>query len=206
MTYTDATAMQYSSINNNSNAVTVTPPAGVPGVMVSFVDATPTQQRLEHHGDLPVHRSRRFVDAGGRWHMDVNMAANQVENTADVHVPASQSAARSQWRFRGPYCDEYQRQRVGGQRRQASLTAITQANADGTLGTVDVIVFSNTAANGNTNFYDGTQHTVSLLSALPSIIDPVTITGPGETGVRSRAGPARFGSLTPTPALGTPSR
>jgi hypothetical protein len=67
--------------------------------------------------------------------------------------------------------------------------AIIAANADAPL--ADTIVFSNSLAGGATNFYDGAPHTISLLTALPTITDPVTIAGPGAT------------VLTVAPASGT---
>jgi predicted outer membrane repeat protein len=47
--------------------------------------------------------------------------------------------------------------------------------------------------NGATNFYDGAQHTISLISALPVISNLVTITGPGSgllTVARSASAPS----------------
>src|SRR5207248_10755147 len=44
----------------------------------------------------------------------------------------------------------------------------------------DTIVFSNSTAGGAVNFYDGAAHTISVgATALPTITDPLTITGPG---------------------------
>jgi hypothetical protein len=54
--------------------------------------------------------------------------------------------------------------------------AITQANANPGA---DTIAFSNSTAGGAVNFYDGTQHTISLLTTLPFVTDLVTISGPG---------------------------
>ncbi len=55
--------------------------------------------------------------------------------------------------------------------------AINSANT--TLG-ADTIGFSNSTANGATNFYDGNPHTIILSSALP-ITDSVSITGAGSS-------------------------
>jgi predicted outer membrane repeat protein len=54
--------------------------------------------------------------------------------------------------------------------------AITAANADALP--ADFIVFSNNSANGSTNFFDGAQHSIGLLTALPAITNGVNITGP----------------------------
>ena len=43
----------------------------------------------------------------------------------------------------------------------------------------DTIVFSNTTAGGATNFYDGSQRTIALLTALPQFTKSVALTGPG---------------------------
>jgi hypothetical protein len=53
-------------------------------------------------------------------------------------------------------------------------------------------VFSNNTTGGNTNFYDGTQHTITInpLSALPTIADPLTINGPGASVLTITAGGA----------------
>ena len=41
------------------------------------------------------------------------------------------------------------------------------------------VVFGNSTAGGAIDFYDGTPHTIDLLTALPSIADNLTLTGPG---------------------------
>jgi hypothetical protein len=55
-------------------------------------------------------------------------------------------------------------------------TAITSANS---ASGADTIVFSTTTSGGATNFSDGSAHTISLLSPLPTITDSLTITGAG---------------------------
>jgi hypothetical protein len=55
--------------------------------------------------------------------------------------------------------------------------AITAADAD--TNAPQTINFSNSTAAGNTNFYHGTAHTITLASALPNITQDMPINGPG---------------------------
>jgi hypothetical protein len=59
--------------------------------------------------------------------------------------------------------------------------AITAADADTTA--PHTINFSNSTAGGNTNFYDGTAHTITLATALPNLARDMTIQGPGAGGL-----------------------
>jgi CSLREA domain-containing protein len=56
--------------------------------------------------------------------------------------------------------------------------ALIAANSPGQPG-LDTIAFSNTTANGATNFYDGSPHTIGLSAVLPTITDSISITGAG---------------------------
>ena len=71
---------------------------------------------------------------------------------------------------------------------------ITQANLDTAVGAADIITFSNSSAGGQTNFYDGSVHTITLNSALPWLSDPMTINGP-----------TLIGGATVFPGGGTPA-
>ncbi|HEY1380693.1 MAG TPA: hypothetical protein VGF55_28080 [Gemmataceae bacterium] len=53
---------------------------------------------------------------------------------------------------------------------------LTQANSNSGA---DTIQFSSTTAGGATNFHDGSAHTITLTSALPTITGAVTVTGAG---------------------------
>jgi predicted outer membrane repeat protein len=72
---------------------------------------------------------------------------------------------------------------------------ITQASLDAGASPSDVIQFSNTTSGGTqTNFYDGTVHTITIASALPTIAG-TAIVGPGAsvpTVTRSAAVVATF--------------
>ncbi|HEX4592004.1 MAG TPA: choice-of-anchor Q domain-containing protein, partial [Gemmataceae bacterium] len=54
----------------------------------------------------------------------------------------------------------------------------------------NTIDFSNSTAGGAVNFYDGTQHTISLLSPLPLMPDSLTMTGPGSAWLTVQRDPA----------------
>ncbi|HEX4589123.1 MAG TPA: choice-of-anchor Q domain-containing protein, partial [Gemmataceae bacterium] len=79
--------------------------------------------------------------------------------------------------------------------------AITQADASNTAG--DMILFSNTDASGTqTNFYDGSRHTISLQTALPTITDPVSVSGPGATAIVVTSATHGFGIFVANPGAG----
>jgi hypothetical protein len=87
VTYGDATAIQYSTVNGNNNAVTVMPPSGLPPVAVTLVGTDQSGDSNE------ITATYQFTVPGGAWTpvddgiWTVNMAANQVKNTANVFVP-----------------------------------------------------------------------------------------------------------------------
>ena len=172
VTYSDDTAVLYSSIAANANAVIVTPPAGIPAVAAAFVSATPANNAATitatYQFAFPAGLAAGADD--GRW--TVTTAADQVQNTNGVfvqplpvgafNVAVPRTLTVTSPNDAGP-----------GTLRAALLTADADAPA------ADSIAFSNSAAGGATNFYDGAVHTISLLSALPNILGPITITGPG---------------------------
>jgi hypothetical protein len=179
VTYSDDVAMNYATINGNNNAITVTPPSGVGPVTVTFVSATPTS-------GATITATYQFTVAGGWVATDngtwtINMAANQVKNTSNISVPAGPIGTFSVTLPRTITVTNTNDSGPGSFR-----AAILQANLDNPA--PDVIVFSNTTAGGNTNFFDGSMHTITLLSGLPTVNDPVTITGPGANAVTLSGG------------------
>jgi hypothetical protein len=207
VTYADQTAMLYSSINNNSNAITLTTPAGVAPVTVTFVSATPTNNAAS------ITATYQFTVPGG-WNpadngtYTVSVNANQVQDTANLYVqPAVLGGFTVAMAYTGANAlvvtntgDTGTGSGLSGDLRYV-LTKAAQV-----LGTSapNQIKFSNSTAGGNTNFYDGTAHTIAVNSALPAIPDNVTITGPGRTVLtvaRSAAAPA-FGMVNLTGPAG----
>ena len=203
VTYTDDLAMLYSSINGNNNAVTITPPSGVSPVTVSFVSATPTGNAAS------ITATYQFTVAGGwtgaengAW--TVTMVANQVKNTNNVYVPAGQIGTFNVAIPRTLTVTDPGDAGTGTGNAGDLRYTITQANVDATAGLPDIIVFSNSTAGGATNFYDGTQHTITLASSLPTILDPVTITGPGAALLTiDAAGTGRVLTTDPTTGSAT---
>jgi hypothetical protein len=182
VTYADQTAMKYSTINNNSNAVTVTTPTGVSPVTVTFVSATPTNNAPT------ITATYQFTVAGG-WNpadngtYTVSMAANQVQNTSNVYVqPGVLGTFTVAMAYTGANAlvvtgtgDTGTGSGLAGDLRYVLAKAATAVGTS----TPNVINFSNSTAGGATNFYDGAQHTIAVGTALPDIPDNVTITGPG---------------------------
>jgi hypothetical protein len=170
--YSDDTAMNYSTINGNNNAITVTPPTGVGPVTVTFVSATPTSNAATitatYQFTFPAGLSTGADN--GLW--TINMVGNQVYNTGGHAVPGGQLTT---FHVSVPRTITVTNTNDSG---AGSLRdAMTLAAADAP--TSDVIQFSNSTAGGAVNFYDGTQHTIMVSSAvLPTIVGPLTITGP----------------------------
>jgi hypothetical protein len=177
VTYGDDFAMQYSSIAGNANAVSVTGALTAGG----SVSAPVTLVSVSPPGDAgTITATYQFTAPGGAWTTadngtyTVNLAPNQVKNTSNVFVPGG---AIGGIRVFVPQTLVVTNTSDGG---PGSLrAAITAANSDAAIELPDLIVFNNNTAGGAVNFYDGTQHTIGLLSALPTIADPLTITGPG---------------------------
>jgi hypothetical protein len=203
VTYADSVAMNYSTINNNSNAVTVTTPAGVSPVTVSFVSATPATNAAS------ITATYQFTAPGGSWDpadngtYTVNMAANQVQNTNNVYVqPGLLGTFKVAMAYTGANAlvvtgtgDAGTGSGLAGDLRYV----LTKAAAAVGTSTPNQITFSNSTAGGATNFYDGTQHTIALSSSLPAIPEDLTITGPGSSVLtvnRSGATGFQFFSLT----------
>jgi hypothetical protein len=184
VTYTGDVAMNYSTINGNNNAVSVTTPAGVAPVTVTFVSATPTSNAIS------ITATYHFTVAGGWAPLDdgtytINVNANQVKDTNNTFVPAGAVGTFS----------------VGMTYTGATALVVTNTGDAGTgsgytgdlryvltksalaLGTSapNQINFSNSTAGGATNFYDGTARTITVNTQLPGIPDNVVITGPGRT-------------------------
>jgi predicted outer membrane repeat protein len=200
VTYYADTTMDYSTINNNNAAISVTAPAGVTIGAVSFVSATPTSNAAA------ITATYQFTVAGGWAPADdgtytINLAANQVKDTGNNYVPARQvgsfTVALAYTGANALVVTNTGDAGVGsGYAGDLRYCMTLSANVVGTS-VPNQIVFSNSTAGGNTNFYDGTAHTITVNSALPAIPDTVTITGPGQallTVVRSAAAPS-FGML-----------
>jgi hypothetical protein len=181
VTYASASAVQYASVNGNSNAVTVTAPPGVPPVAVSFVSATPTTNAST------ITATYQFTAPGGAWTMNadglwtINQVANQISAVNNTYAPAGPIGT---FRARVPRALTVT---SAGDTGAGSGSAgdlrycITTADGDTASGTPDIIGFSSSTVGGTTNFYDGTLHAITLASALPALVagSDVTITGPG---------------------------
>jgi fibronectin-binding autotransporter adhesin len=192
VTYTDAAAVRYSTVNGNSNAVTVTPPAGVAPVAVSFVSATPTGDAASNTATYQFTFPAGLQSGADNGAWIIQLAPNQVENVNNnftgygplttflVQVPRILMVTNANAFGTGSFLD-----------------AVNKANFDAP--SADAIVFSNSTANGATNFYAGAARTISLANALPTITNAVTITGPGSSLLTINAN--HFGSVL---SLGSP--
>jgi hypothetical protein len=182
VTYTDDTLMKYSTINGNNNAVTVTPPSGVSPVTVTFVSATPTSnaQTITATYQFTVPGGWNAAD-NGTW--TVNMVGNQVQNTNNIYVPAGPigtfNVAMAYTGAGSLVVTNTGDAGVGSGLSGDLRYVLTKSAAVTGTSIPNQIVFSNTTAGGNTNFYDGTQHTILVGSAFPAVPDNVVITGPG---------------------------
>ena len=162
-----------STIIGNNAAIQVTGPNGF-SRFASFVGIdNPTN-------GTPRTTSYAVLSPGSAWTgaddgtYTISLVSNQVANTSGSFIPAEpigtfrvllpRTLTVTNTNDSGP-----------GSFRQAVL----DANDDATV--ADTIAFSNTTNGGATNFYDGVQHTISLLSAPPTISDDLTILGPGPT-------------------------
>ena len=150
--------------------VTVTPPTGAaPTVSVAKVDASNPNEVVVTY---------QFTPAGGSWlpaddgFYTINMVANQVGDSNGDFIPAGPLTT-----FQASVPTTFLVTDNLDDINPGSLRyAITQANA---ATTPAAIVFSSSSDNGAVNFYDGFQHLIRLLSALPTISNDVTLIGPG---------------------------
>jgi hypothetical protein len=181
VTYRDVTAVQYASINGNSNAVSVTGYLHTSTVTpaVTFVSATPVS-----NAGLIV-ATYQFTVPGGAWTATDNgtwvitAQPNQVANTNSVTVPSG-SVGQFTVALPETYTVTNTNDNGPGSLRQAILDANFDAS-DPSVIPADTVAFSNTTAGGATNFYDGTSHTIAWQSSVAHVLitDPVTIVGPG---------------------------
>jgi hypothetical protein len=181
VTYSDSAPIDYSTVNGNNNAVTVTGNLAAGGTVnpaVSFVSATPNGNAAT------ITATYQFTAPGGSWDSTdngpytVSMAANQVKNVNGTYVPGSPPVIGS-FQVEVPRTITVTNTADSG---AGSLRdAVTQANADAPA--VDVIAFSNTTAGGNVNFYDGATHAITLTSGELALTKSATVTGPGPNGL-----------------------
>jgi hypothetical protein len=174
VTYADNVNINTASID--ANDVTITPPAGVTAPTVSLVGVNSSNPHL-------VVATYQFTAPGGSWSLadagtyTVNMVANQVTD-ANGSVPAGPLAS-----FVVAPPQTFTVTSTADSGAGTLRAAITAANAVAVANlfspVASVIVFGNSTAGGAVNFYDGTPHTITLASALPTVADNLTITGPG---------------------------
>jgi hypothetical protein len=135
----------------------------------------------------------QFTPPGGSWsHADdgaytISLQPNQVSDANGYFPPGP--IGFFQVLARQPYMVTNTNDSGPGSLR----AAIVGADADAPF--ADSIGFSNSTAGGATNFYDGVQHTIALLTALPALTNPVLMTGPGSfllTVQRSAAATSAF--------------
>ncbi len=170
--YADDVPITLSSITASN--VTITPPGLLAAPMVTLAG-------INSSNPDDVVATYQFTAAGSAWTLadngfyTVNMMAGQVSD-ANGSVPAGPLAT-----FLAEVPTTYTVTDTLDDTNPGSLRyAITQANL--IAPNPAVIVFSNTTNGGTqTNFYDGTAHTITLGSALPAIANNLTITGPGST-------------------------
>jgi hypothetical protein len=181
VTYADAVNMVYSSINGNNSAVTVTgnlTGGGTVNPAVTFVSATPNANANS------ITATYSFTAPGGTWDGADNggyvvaVAANQVKNVNNTYVPAGTVGTFTVSVPRILTVTDTGDAGVGSGDAGDLRYCMTVAAADAPA--PDAIVFSNTTNGGTqTNFYDGSQYTITLFSALPTVTGPLTITGSG---------------------------
>ncbi|HEY1377735.1 MAG TPA: right-handed parallel beta-helix repeat-containing protein [Gemmataceae bacterium] len=172
VTYTDDAAVLYSSVNGNAAAVTVTPPAGVSPVAVTFVSATPAADAAAITATYQFTFPAGLAAGADNGTWTINVAADQVRNTNNVPVPAGRLTT---FRVRVPRTLTVTNTNASGS--GSLVDALTKANGDAP--SADVIAFSNGTAGGATNFYDGNPHTITLIGSPPAVGSAATIVGPG---------------------------
>jgi hypothetical protein len=183
VTYEDTTAVNVSTLD--SSDVTVTTPAGVPAVTVSFVSATPNSNAAS------IAATYHFTAPGGSWAAGdsgvyaVAVGSSQVLDTSSHPVPGGPIGS-----FQVVIAQILTVTNTSDTGTGSLRNALTVADATPTV--PSVIQFSNTTAGGVTNFYDGTSRTITLASALPTISDNVNIMGPGAAflAIQGAADPA----------------
>jgi hypothetical protein len=159
VTYTDPTAISVGTLGSNN--IRVTGPNGY-DTLATFVGVD------NNTNGTPRKATYRIVPPGGSWDAadtgtyTLTLQSGQVMDTSGAPVPAG---------F------------VGAFQALIPLTLVVTSAADSGPGTLrDAITQANGSGSIDTIQFGpafATPHTISLLSALPNIINPVTISGPG---------------------------
>ena len=173
VTYSESAAVDSATLGSGNVSVSgIFNTGGTANPAVTFVSADATDPNR-------VVAAYEFTPPAGAWSPDENgvftvvLQPNQVSDVTGGSVPGGPLGSFAVAIRRTLTVTNTDDDTTPGSLR----AAIVAANADAPV--ADLIEFSNGTAGGATNFYNGVQHTISLLTALPTIADPVTITGPG---------------------------
>jgi parallel beta-helix repeat protein len=171
VTYADDVPINVGQVSS-SNLI-ITSPSGVtpPAVSVAGLDASDAKRLVVTY---------QFTAPGGAWsaadngNYTVNMVPLQVADANGFVAGGPLASFRVTEPVIFTVTDSSDATGPGTLR-----SAITAANAIAPAPAL--IVFGNSSAGGSTNFYDGAPHTISLSSTLPTIINSISIVGPGST-------------------------
>jgi hypothetical protein len=171
VTYSDSVAINLASLGNNNVAITT--PAGVPAV------TNLQYEGVDSSNPNSVVATYQFTPPAGSWVGSDNGVYSVNVGNSPVNDTNGSAAAASTGTFAVAVSQTFTVTNILDDGSVGSLRwALNQANNDSAVSAPDVIAFSNTTAGGQTNFYDGSVHTITLTSALPWITDPLTINGP----------------------------
>ncbi|MFO0808472.1 MAG: right-handed parallel beta-helix repeat-containing protein [Gemmataceae bacterium] len=168
VTYSDSVSINVGSLDNND--IRVTGPNGY-NQLATFVSVTPAGNGSPRTATYTIPAPGGTFDLGDNGTYTASVEANQVFNTGGNPIAASS---------------------LGTFQVLTPGTFTVTTNADSGTGSLrDVITQANASANVDTiSFAPTVTGTISLQSALPTITNPITLTGPGASVLTVRRDPA----------------